>query len=71
MSDDELFDLYMQDNKTILSSLRKIYNKGRAEAIKEYNISLKEHWIEEDDLSLSDEFFKYVDKVANQLKESK
>lgn len=43
--------------------------KVREDAIKEYNISLKKHWIEEDDLSLSDDFFKYVDRIAKQLKE--
>lgn len=28
MSDDELFDLYLTENETIITSLRAIYNKG-------------------------------------------
>lgn len=43
----------------------------RAEVIEEYNKSLKEHWIEEEDLNLSDNFFNFADRVAEQLKENK
>ena len=31
MSDDELFDMYLKENETIITSLRAIYNKGNAD----------------------------------------
>lgn len=33
--DDELFDIYCKDGKTIIGSLREIYEKGRADTISE------------------------------------
>lgn len=50
------------------------YEKGRADertrVIDEYKNRLKEEWLElDDDLSLSDDFYNFVDMVAEQLKE--
>ena len=42
--------------------------KVRTKAIDEFAECLKERWIETDDLNLSSEFFKFVDKVAEQMK---
>lgn len=42
--------------------------KVRTKAIDEFAKCLKERWIETDDLNLSSEFFKFVDKVAEQMK---
>lgn len=36
MTDDELFDLYMTENETVIASLRKIYNKGKEDAIHDF-----------------------------------
>lgn len=33
MSDDELFDMYLTEDEPILTSLRKIYNQGRADEL--------------------------------------
>lgn len=33
--DDELFNIYIQDGKTILASLREIYELGKADAVDE------------------------------------
>lgn len=33
--DDELFDIYIEDAKTVIESLREIYEKGRADVIGE------------------------------------
>lgn len=33
--DDELYDIYIEDGKQIIESLREIYEKGRADAINE------------------------------------
>ena len=40
----------------------------RTYAIDEFAKCLKERWIETEDLNLSSEFFKFVDKVAEQMK---
>lgn len=33
--DDELFDIYCQDGKTVIASLREIYEKGRSDKYQE------------------------------------
>lgn len=33
MSDDELFDMYLEEDEPILTSLRKIYNQGRTDEL--------------------------------------
>lgn len=45
---------------------KKIRNK----AIDEFTERLKEKWIEVDDLSISSEFFDFVDEIAKEMKGS-
>lgn len=47
------------------------YQQGRADGIEEYNRELKYHFIDVEDLSLSSEFFEFVDRIAGQMKEEK
>ena len=38
--DDELYDIYIEDGKQVIESLREIYDKGRADAIDEFETKL-------------------------------
>lgn len=40
--DDELYDIYIEDGKQVIESLREIYEKGKADAIEEFAHTLKE-----------------------------
>lgn len=74
MSDDELFDLYLTENETILTSLRKIYNKGkvdgRAEVIEECIETLKTSYPLVDDNDILYGFGCAIHRLE-QLKENK
>lgn len=38
--DDELYDIYIEEGKQVIESLREIYDKGRADAIDKYSNKL-------------------------------
>lgn len=65
ISDDELFDLYLKENATILTSLRECYEQGRTDAIDEC-IEILEH-----DCFVSGTASKVLIHHLEQLKEQK
>lgn len=71
--DDELYDIYIQDGKQIIESLREIYDKGRADAIEEYRKEMQD--MIEGNEEFTDwqkyEILECNELVAEQLKESK
>lgn len=64
--DDDLRLQYCYED--LSSSENRGYMQGYNKAIDEFAKCLKERWIETEDLNLSSEFFKFVDKVAEQMK---
>lgn len=56
MSDDELFNIYFQDDKTIIASLRDVYEQGIADAIDEIKSIIKNYHAHIDDDAMADIF---------------
>jgi hypothetical protein len=66
------FDVNKEELARALVYDREQYDKGYADgytkSIDDFAGILKERWIETDDLSISSEFFEFVDDVTEQLK---
>lgn len=62
--DDELYDIYIEDGKQIIESLREIYEKGRADVIKEVKELAKHYLIDAMNLESAT---KYGNKNENQI----
>lgn len=55
-------------NETQYNNCNKLLVEERNKAIDEFVERMKEKWIESDDLSISSEFFDFVDEIAEEMK---
>lgn len=66
MSDDELFDLYLQENTTIIASLRAIYEKGKAAGRTDAIDECIKKLAESEDTMLSDRQYYTLEQLKEQ-----
>ena len=55
-------------NETQYNNCNKLLVEERNKAIDEFVERMKEKWIEADDLSISSEFFDFVDEIAEKMR---
>ena len=55
-------------NETQYNNCNKLLVEERSKAIDEFAERMKEKWIEADDLSISSEFFDFVEEIAEEMK---
>lgn len=55
-------------NETQYNNCNKLLVEERNKAIDEFAERLKEKWIESDDLSISSEFFDFIDEIAEEMR---
>ena len=55
-------------NETQYNNCNKLLVEERNKAIDEFAERMKEKWIESDDLSISSEFFDFVDEIAEKMR---
>ena len=55
-------------NETQYNNCNKLLVEERNKAIDEFAERMKEKWIESDDLSISSEFFDFVEEIAEEMK---
>ena len=55
-------------SEVITKKIDEDYEEGYNKAIDEFAEVLKEKWIEADDLSISSEFFEFVEEISEELK---
>lgn len=51
-----------------VTELDAMFKEIRAKAIDEFAERMKEKWIESDDLSISSEFFDFVEEIADEMR---